>query len=137
MDALRQYLAGSTGAVLARFPRRSSFPDLEGRPSVLDLTHFRRAIAGAEPLLELEERAATRTALDRRQRRRRCDRLLAAAIRAAAAELEDLPRLAVALQSEHETREREAGDPRDVRRDEHHQAPGAGTKPPYAIEERR
>lgn len=49
MDGLRIYLAGNTTMGIAKLQRRSSYPDPEGRPSVLDFTHFRRALAGSEP----------------------------------------------------------------------------------------
>jgi uncharacterized repeat protein (TIGR03806 family) len=48
LSALRSYLAGNTAAAFPDLQRRSSFPDLEGRPSVLDYTHFQRALAGLE-----------------------------------------------------------------------------------------
>jgi uncharacterized repeat protein (TIGR03806 family) len=62
MSTLRQYLAGNTGFAIAGLPRRSSFADPEGRPSVLDVTHLRRALAGTEPPIPQICPAATQLA---------------------------------------------------------------------------
>jgi len=57
---LRDYLAGYTGNALPKLERRSLYADATGRPSILDATHLRRAIAGAEAPLAQTCPAATR-----------------------------------------------------------------------------
>ena len=57
---LRQYLSGNTGVAAAKLERRSAYTDAAGRPSILDLTHLRRAFAGSEAPLAQICPAATR-----------------------------------------------------------------------------
>jgi uncharacterized repeat protein (TIGR03806 family) len=45
---LRMYLAGVTSGTLAPVDRRCAYPDGAGKASVLDSTHFRRALAAQE-----------------------------------------------------------------------------------------
>jgi len=59
MTALRSYLAGNTAAAIPRLERRSPYADAEGRPSVLDSSHFRRALLGQDPPLPQTCPAAT------------------------------------------------------------------------------
>ena len=56
---LRQYVAGRSGGVSAGLPRRMSFTDDAGRPSILDVTRFRRSLAGADGPLAQTCPAAT------------------------------------------------------------------------------
>jgi hypothetical protein len=59
MTALRQHLAGNTGAALAKLGRRSAYADVAGRPSILDRVHLWRALGGYEGPLAQTCPAAT------------------------------------------------------------------------------
>ncbi len=57
---LRQYLAGTTSGISAGLERRLSYTDDAGRPSILDVTRFRRSLATADAPLAQTCPAATR-----------------------------------------------------------------------------
>ena len=59
MLQLRMHLTGRTTGTLPGIERRLSFTDAAGNPSILDLTRFRRSLAGVDPPLAQTCPAAT------------------------------------------------------------------------------
>ncbi|HTO08047.1 MAG TPA: PQQ-dependent sugar dehydrogenase [Myxococcota bacterium] len=60
LNALRQYLAGNPGRTVANVARLVRYPDVAGRPSVLDFAHLQRAQSGVEAAYSQTCPAATR-----------------------------------------------------------------------------